>query len=73
LEQTVAKNKTLSKSLLRYFLKRRNQTYTIAGNTAHTWRKTSLKKRKTNQTMKKQTKKINYKPNRKKISQMTAK
>jgi len=41
LEQTVAENKRLSKSLLRFFLKRRNQAYIIAGNTADTWRKTS--------------------------------
>jgi len=38
LEQTVAKNKRLSKSLLRFSLKHRNQTYIIAGNTADAWR-----------------------------------
>jgi len=36
----------------RFSLKRRNQTYTIAGNTADTWRETSLKKLKTNQNNK---------------------
>jgi len=42
-EQTVAKNNLLSKSLLRFSLKPRNQTYIIAGNTADTWCKQSLK------------------------------
>jgi len=36
LEQTVAKNKRLSKGLLRFSLKRRNQTYIITGSTADT-------------------------------------
>ena len=46
LEQTVAKNNLLSKSLLRFSLKHRNQAYIIAGNTADTWRKQSLKNEK---------------------------
>jgi len=48
LEQTVAKNKRLSKSLLRFSLKRRNQTCIIAGNATNTWRKTSSKSNKKN-------------------------
>jgi len=39
LEQTVANDERLSKNLLRFSLKRRNQTYIIAGNTADTWGK----------------------------------
>jgi len=59
----------LSKRLLRVSLKRQNQTYIIAGNTADAWRKTSLKKLKTNQNIKK----INYKPNSRNINQTMAK
>jgi len=54
-------------------LKRRNKTYIIAGNTANTWRKISLKKLKINQKVKTSTKEINYEPNRKKINQTIAK
>jgi len=36
----------LSKSLLRFSLKRQNQTYIIAGNTADAWHKISFKKTK---------------------------
>jgi len=53
LEQTVVKKKRVSKSLFGFSLKRRNQTYIFAENTAVTWRKTTLKKLKTNQKIKK--------------------
>jgi len=75
LEQTVAKNKRLSKSLLRFSIKRRNQTYIIPGNAVDAWRKTSLKKLKTNQNLKKTKKKLltkskKSKPNDCKINQI---
>jgi len=41
----LAENKRLSKSLLRFSLKRRNQTSIIAEKTADTWRQISLKKK----------------------------
>jgi len=72
LEQTVAKNIRLSKSLLGFYLKCL-QSYIIAGNTADTWRKTSLEKLKTNQKIKKYIKIINHKPNRKNTNQIIAK
>jgi len=53
LKQTVVKNNRVSKSFLGFSIKRQNQTYIIAENTADTWRKTTLKKLKTNQRIKK--------------------
>jgi len=53
LEQTVAKNIRLSKSLLGFSLKPPKQSYIIAANTADTWHKTSLKKLTINQKLKK--------------------
>jgi len=41
MEQTVDKNKRLSKSLLAFSLKRQNQRYIIAGNSADILHKTS--------------------------------
>jgi len=52
LEQTVVKNKRVSKCLLGFSLKRLNQTHINAGNTADTWRKTTFKKLKTSQKIK---------------------